>query len=50
MSEDIYQISSSKLGDWLGVGGGKQRRGFEVLCMGNIINSVFVGRLGGSVG
>lgn len=43
MSDVIYQILSLRLGDWLDVGGGKQRKGVvEVLCMGDLINSVFV--------
>lgn len=42
-SEVIYEILSLRLGDWLDVGGGKQRQGVvEVLCMGDFINSVFV--------
>ena len=42
MSEDIYQIFSSRFGDWLAVDGGKQRKTVDDLCMGDFINSVFV--------
>lgn len=43
MSDVIYQILSLRLGDWLDVGDGKQRKGVvEVLYVGDLINSVFV--------
>lgn len=43
MSEDVHRTSPSKFGDWLDVGGGKQRKSsVEGLCMGDFINGVFV--------
>ena len=41
MSEDIYQIFSSKFSYWMVIGGRKQKKGVEVLCMGDFINSMF---------
>lgn len=43
MSEDIYQIFSSRFGEWLDVeGGGNEQMKAADLCMGDFINSVFV--------
>lgn len=42
MSEAIYQIFSSRSGDRLHVGYGKNWKAVEDLCMGDFTNTVFV--------